>query len=58
VSFDCIKQALKEGKDQYVPISTTRQFFKKRQILPRYIVLLLKEKGNRWREQVKIKTFD
>jgi hypothetical protein len=56
--FDFITQVLKEDKDRYVPISTSRQFSQNRQILPWYIVQTLKEKGDRCRERVKFKTLD
>ena len=46
VSFGFIKQALKEGKDQYIAIFTSRQFCENRQIVHRYIVQMLKEKGD------------
>ena len=56
VSFGFIKQGFKEGKDQYIAIFTSRQFCKNRQIVPRYVVQMVKEKGDGWREDVKIKT--
>jgi hypothetical protein len=56
VSFEFIRQALKEGRDRYVPVFTSRQYQNKRQTLPRYIIQMLKEKADTWREHVKIKT--
>ena len=34
------------------------EFPKNRQILPPYIVQMLKEKGDRWRDHIKFDTFD
>lgn len=56
VSFEFIRQALKEGRDRYVPVFTSRQYQNKRQTLPQYIIQMLKEKADTWREHVKIKT--